>query len=458
MMNRLRHGAVPAFLLLCLLFGGASAAGYWANLGLQLAGLVLIVLAVSARRSAPLAAPGRQAIGLLFLLVALFALQLLPLPPGVWTHLPGREPVVRGLELLGSPASWGAISLEPYRTLDSALWLIPAVATFFGILLLGGYRSTWIAWVLAAVSILSVAIGAVQLAGGEGSGAYFYRITNFGAMTGFFANANHLATLLLVTVPFLAALYLSALEKGRSLKKSSGLVVILLGTAAVIVVGLAGASSIAGAGLAVPVTSASAMLVYSRKRRIPAWAFGVLLLVLAGSVAAAFSAPFDNNLTGQKAHTTEDSRLTSFTVTAKAARQFLPVGSGVGTFQQIYRTFEDGGKVDRFYMNHAHSDYLELALETGIPGLALVILFVLWWARRSAAVWRDPEADPFAKAATIAIGAMLAHSAVDYPLRTAAVSAVFAACCALLSQPRPTVERRSRARSGKPTARHLSAD
>lgn len=458
MINRLRHGLVPAFLLLCLLLGGASAAGYWSNLGLQLGGILMIFLAVAARRSAPLATPARQAIALLLLGVGLFALQLIPLPPAVWSHLPGREAVTNGFAMLRLPLPWAPISMEPYKTLDSALWLLPAAGVFLGILLLGGYRASWIAWVLVAVSIVSVAIGAVQLAGGESSGAYLYRITNVGAMTGFFANANHLATLLLATIPFLAALYLSAIEKGRSVKKSSGLAVILLGTAAVIVVGLIGATSIAGFGLAVPVAGASVLLVYARKRRVPKWVPPLLALLLVGSVAVVFSAPFNNNLTGQRAHTSQDSRLTSFTLTAKAASAFFPTGSGVGTFQQVYRTLEDQTAVDRFYMNHTHGDYLELALETGIPGLAIVALFILWWLRRTLSLWREEGADPFAKAATIAIGAMLAHSIVDYPLRTAAMSAVFAACCALLASPRPSVRRKSGSESDKARARHLSAD
>jgi O-antigen ligase len=457
MIHRLRLALVPAFLLLCLLFGGASAAGWWSNLGLQLGGLLLLFYAAAVRRGTPLSAASGQALWLALLLAALLLVQLVPLPPAVWTQLPGRQPVAEGFRLLGLPLPWLPLSLEPYKTIASALWLLPAAGVLAGILLPGAYRSSWFAWCLAGVSIVSVAVGALQLAGGSESATYLYEITNVGAMTGFFANANHLATMLLATVPFLAALYLHALDKGRSLKKSSGLLVVLAGTGAVIAVGLAGASSIAGFGLSVPVLAASGLLIVSRTRRVPAWSALLLALVLAGSVAAAFSAPFDNNLTGQKAHTTEDSRLHSFTTTIHAARDFLPLGSGVGTFQQIYREREDPGAVGRFYMNHAHGDYFEVALEAGLPGLLLVLGFILWWLRRTFILWSRDEADPFARAATIAIGAMLAHSIVDYPLRTAAMSAVFAMCCGLIADPRTKVQARAPKEPGK-AARHLSAD
>jgi O-antigen ligase len=457
MRHRLQHLVVPAFLLACLVAGGASAAGYWSNLALQLAALPLIVAAAVARRAAPLPRPARQALLLGGGLLLLFLIQLVPLPPAVWTHLPGRSGTAAGFALLGQPLPWLPLSLEPYRTVASALWLLPAVAVFLAVAVLGFYRASWIAWVLAAVSLVSVALGALQRAGGEQAGPYLYQITNFGVMTGFFSNANHLGTLLVATVPFLAGLYLHAARKGRSVQKSSGLLVVLVGTAMILAIGLAGSSSLAAIGLALPATAASAMLVLSARRRLPGWSFALLALILVGSVGAVLSAPFDNNLTGQRAYTTEDSRLRSFSLTARAAKDYLPVGSGVGTFQQIYRMEEDPSKVSYIYMNHAHGDYFELALETGLPGLLLVLVFIGWWLARSVALWRDPEAEPFAKAATIAVGTILAHSVVDYPLRTAAVSAVFAACCALMTDPRPNLSARQRG-AGAPRARHLSAD
>ena len=58
-----------------------------------------------------------------------------------------------------------------------------------------------------------------------------------------------------------------------------------------------------------------------------------------------------------------------------------------------------------------------------------------------ALVWRTPSSSHFAKAASIASAAILAHSLVDYPLRTAALATLFAICLALLL---PSAQRRSR--------------
>jgi O-antigen ligase len=107
-------------------------------------------------------------------------------------------------------------------------------------------------------------------------------------------------------------------------------------------------------------------------------------------------------------------------------------------------------------MNHAHSDLLEIFLETGVLGIGLLALFLLWWLRRAFLIWRADEPDQFARAATIATAAIMTHSLVDYPLRTAAISAVFAMCLALMADARPSV--RKRETSGRGSARHLSAD
>ena len=60
MSHHLRLGLVPVYLLLCLLLGGASAAGYWANMLLQLLAIPILFWAAVAERSTPMARPARQ--------------------------------------------------------------------------------------------------------------------------------------------------------------------------------------------------------------------------------------------------------------------------------------------------------------------------------------------------------------------------------------------------------------
>jgi O-antigen ligase len=458
MTHYLRQAIVPAFLVLCLLLGGASAAGIWENMGLQIAALAIICWSFVVRSGNPVPPSGRQLIALAALMVLIGLLQLVPLPPAVWTALPGRDEVARGFEMVGQPLPWLPLSLAPARTIASLLWLLPSIAILIGIVLLGYFRGSWIAWTIAAVSAASVAVGALQIAGGDASPWYFYQITNYGVGTGFFANANHLATLLVVTIPFLAALYLNATRKGRSAQRASGLLVILIGSLAVVMVGIVINRSLAGMGLMVPAAVASGLMILSRKRKLPAWTAAVVGLFLAGAVAAVYFAPIANNLTSTSARNDPSSRYVSFEISSKAAADFMPFGSGIGTFPQVYPSYENPATINRFYMNHVHGDYIELALETGLLGIALIMLFLAWWTRRALSIWRAEERDHFALAATIASGVILAHSLVDYPLRTAAIGAVFAACCALMAEPRARVRQRRSEEVSENKARHLSAD
>jgi O-antigen ligase len=101
---------------------------------------------------------------------------------------------------------------------------------------------------------------------------------------------------------------------------------------------------------------------------------------------------------------------------------------------------EDPDKTDRIYVNHAHNDYLELALETGLSGVLIIILFLMWWVNSVVRMVRSPASDQFAMAGAIASAAILIHSLVDYPLRTAAISTLFAMCIVLVVQSRRTVQ------------------
>jgi O-antigen ligase len=134
-------------------------------------------------------------------------------------------------------------------------------------------------------------------------------------------------------------------------------------------------------------------------------------------------------------------RLTIAAITTAAAKAFQPLGSGLGTFVPVYQMFEPPDALLTSYVNHAHNDWLELWLEGGWPALAVVAVFVAWLVFASARVWRRPAAEglaidrALARAATIAIVALLLHSTVDYPLRTTAMMVLFAFCCGLLIEP-----------------------
>jgi O-antigen ligase len=202
------------------------------------------------------------------------------------------------------------------------------------------------------------------------------------------------------------------------------------GMLAIVVLGLALNKSLAGLGLGLPVLIASAVLLVEPRRQRRWLIVPATLLVVAVGIILAL--PLSGKFESLDAGSSVESRRVVGTTSWQAFTDFAPVGSGLGTFEKVYRLYEDPAAVDRTFVNHAHNDYLEIAVEMGIPGLIAVLLFLTWWAIAAARQWRTNANDPFAKAATIASAAILAHSLVDFPLRTAAISALFAGCISLL--------------------------
>ena len=430
--------AVPSYLLLCLLLGG-SGQGIWANMLLQLLGLGLIAWAAVRRGGEPLAGDQRQLLGLAIVALAIAAAQLVPLPASLWQGLGGRQAIADGYRVLGMASPALPLSVAPYESLASLLALIPPLAVLVGCWRLGPRPALLIMAVLAA-TLGGILIGALQVSSPDPANSpwYFYRQTNYGVATGFFANANHMATLLVISLPFLAALVASSRGNRRNAQRFSAILALVAGAAVVIAVGIALNGSLAGYGLAVPALLASATIVLPGRSRALGWLAPLSGILLIGAVGWLATTPLSSSASLRaNAETSVQSRAEILATSSKAVGEYLPFGSGIGTFREVYAVYEDHDRLEpNTYVNHAHNDYLELALETGVPGLVVLLLFLAWWARAAWRAWRRGESDPFARAAAIASAAILVHSLVDFPLRTAAIGACFAMSLALLVRQR----------------------
>src|SRR5690606_11567377 len=71
------------------------------------------------------------------------------------------------------------------------------------------------------------------------------------------------------------------------------------------------------------------------------------------------------------------SRSVFFATTARAIADHWLLGTGLGTFMMIYPAYEARENIMRTFVNHAHNDYLEIVLETGISGAVLIAFFFL---------------------------------------------------------------------------------
>jgi O-antigen ligase len=433
MSDRIRQAVAPAYLFLCLILGG-SPQGLWGNAILQLLAVAIIAWALIERREESLPPLAKQLLIIIALALSLILIQMLPLPAAIWTALPGREFVVRGFEILGIAPGAMPISLAPYDSMATLLALLPPLGMLAAIIGLRAYSTAWLAAALVAGAMAGVLLGILQVSSPspETSSWYLYRVSNFGLATGLFANSNHMANLLLVTIPFVAAVGATLRERAADVRmRSAGLAVASSGLVLAIV-GLILNQSLAGIGLGVPVVLASLLILLGPSG---VWTRRWLMAIGVGGLAAIallWASPISSPLNKLGASTSIATRHEIAANSLALAGEFAPIGTGLGTFPRFYSMSEDPTKVDRYYVNHAHNDYLELAVETGVPGLLLILLFLAWWAVAVGRMLQSAAADQFALASAIASAAILLHSVVDYPLRTAAISSVFAMSLALV--------------------------
>lgn len=426
--------ALATLLTCAVLFGGASRQHELRLAVVELSAVVALLLSALALLRVGDWPASRLFTGLMVALVATPLLQMIPLPAAIWTAVPGRSEAVLALGLAGIQPGWVPLSLTPDKTWQSALALLPPVAMGVGILACPPAIRFRILYGLLGLTVLAICLGAAQLASG-GEQLYPWRTTNAGNVVGFFANRNHMATLCLMAMPFGAVAGGRVMrENGRYAQLAPWLTAAFLG---LVLIALAVTRSRAGIVLAGPVLISSlvaAWLAAGRgKRLLPVMVIGGVATL---SIAAAGLALSDKIIERFVSSSSSETRFANWQIVADAAATYLPLGSGIGSFDTVFRSVEPVETLDWTFFNHAHNEYLEIVLETGWIGIGLLAAFLFWFGRRSWSAWRgrsSPERD-LERAASIAILVVVLHSIADYPARTAAIATVLALCCGLLER------------------------
>ncbi len=453
----------------CLLLGGGTSAGFLSDAVLQLLAVPLLLASLWRLFDLPSAKPIRWPLLFCAALFVVPLLQLIPLPPQIWTALPNRQPEAAAFELLGRELPWMPVSVSPHATWLSAVSLLPPLAIFLGTLLLSYRERRLLSLVVLAVGVLSVFVGLNQVAQGASSPLRLFEITNPSEAVGFFANRNHFAALLYALMLLAAAWAVEAAissESGRKQHDTAWIVAVVASftVLVVLVAAQAMARSRAGIGLTIVALFGAVGLAVSDQRATSGVTPTRLLLgatTLAGMFAVQYA--LYRILERFTEDPLADARIGFARNTIAAAKAYMPFGSGMGTFVPVYAMFEkpEDALVDTF-ANRAHNDLLELWLEAGAAGLGLMAIFLAWLVITSVRVWRrngfgarDID-QTLARAATMIIGLTIAHSFVDYPLRTGAIMAILAFACALSIESPMGAESETAADTREPSTRRAA--
>lgn len=424
---------IGCVLLLGIVSGGSSEAGSAAFSLFRLLCVLLFAAALLRLMSARLGLAERLGIALAALAVMLVGLHLVPLPYGVFANLPGRSYIATAFAVAGMPENWMPLTLSPEATRACLLALMPPLAIFLAALTANSRGRWMIAGVILFGVLANVLLGLAQRFQGPKSSLYLYEYVNFGLATGFFSNRNNFAMLLCAAIPLIWAVTHKLTHRRHANKP----IVVAVGAVmmGVVFVGLAVSASRSGILLGMLALALSTAMIWSPSaQRSSARARRAFLAILAGGLIIGQFGMI-GILRIAETDPVSEYRNQIRQVTMGAASDYLPLGSGFGTFEAVYAMHETPATMLSAYVNHAHNDWLELWLEGGVPAAMLMLAFIILFAWQAARVW-NPNG-PYAsrvlpRAASIGVLVLMLHSLVEYPLRMPALACVFALLLAIM--------------------------
>ncbi len=385
-------------------------------------------------------------------LAGLMVFQLIPLPPNVWTALPGRQIFADIADLAGIEQPWRPLTLSPSRTLNSLFSLAVPISAMMLYLNLDERRRKQAIAVIIALAGISALWAALQLGGSARGPFYLYNITNNGSAVGLFANRNHQAILLAATIVMLGWYGAShpMAAKLSALKFYGSIAAIFVIVPLVFITG-----SRAGLILMAPALVVGMMLIYfgrytiesqssvrgnrSRKKRFASrqtmlFCSIALVVTMAGlSIYFARSLAFDRLFDRGEV---EELRSQLVPILTKMMSDYFPWGSGFGSFEHVYRIYEPQKLLNPAYLNQAHNDWLQFPIEGGLPAISIAAAVAIWGAIQ---IFRLAKSWSFSRSAkynvivtSMVMLLLLAGSIGDYPLRVPSLIALFAMIACIL--------------------------
>lgn len=429
-------------IVILALAGGASRADVGGQLLIAITAPTVMIVALLlgiAARPADIRVPA----AILAASVAIVAIQLVPLPPGLWRALPGRQAFV-DLPVLIGVDTWRPIALAPDATFLALTSLMVPAACLYLLCAIPSNQMRLVLTALVGAVLFSAVLGVLQFSASGWENPLVN--ASAGEPSGIFANRNHQALFLSIGIVLITVRFLTG--QRVTTEAAASMAVIALLVMSILATGSRAGLLVGSCALLVSTALTIGAFRHSRPAIsriaigcIAATSVGGVALLAVLSVTAGRSRSFERLV---ELDATADFRTRALPTVMLAIKQFFPVGSGFGTFDPVFRIIEPDALLKLTYFNHAHNDFLEIALEGGLLAMTLMLVALAWIVYANVSAWRRTfDASGVAvRGAGAILGLILIASIFDYPVRTPMIMAVLAIASAWLAAPdrwwRPT--------------------
>lgn len=400
----------------------------------------------------------RYVIFLWLLWLTYIAFQFAPLPlPLAETLAPlSVEKYAAVAAVAGEPLQVAAISISRGDTLDHLLESAGLLALFLLVLLTvrGSRRMHFLAMTLVCSGLFQALYGVIFLLSGADTGLFFDMASPLNAATGTFVNRNHLAGYLEITAAVAIGLVLADLTGGGAANwrarfryfvefLMSETVLLRVFLAIMVIALVMSRSRMGNVAFFASIGVAGMIYVLLRERRLflkSLFVFATLFLIdfLILSNWFGLDALVERM---ENTQVSQEMRVAVMPDLINALKAYWPMGSGLGSFYTTFPEFRSAG-IDKLHY-HAHNDFMEFGIESGIWGFALlggIVALVMWRALTLLVVRKDRLVGGVAFAGIMAVVALGIHGTVDFnlqiPANAAALVAVFGLimACSIESQ------------------------
>ncbi len=324
-------------------------------------------------------------------LLGLAAVQVVPLPPSLVKLIaPQTYRIYHEVISIEGGLPWLTLSLYPHATILEVVRMLSYFSVYFLTIQLVRDRESMgrmAGFAILTGSVVSL-IGIFQVIFWNGRLLWLRELTQGGTPFGSYVNRNHFAGLMEMLVPVSMGMlihFLPVTSSGHRLRdafsdffthRKVNKVVLDLAALVVMITALFLSLSRGGiVGLCISMLFFGVMLATRNStRRKGLTIVAVFLLVLVTVGWFGWKPVIDRFERIRNADTSSEYRVHNWKDSWEIIKEFPVFGTGLGTYEHIYPRYKTIPAQEKW--EHAHNDYVEGAVELGVPGLATG-LFIL---------------------------------------------------------------------------------